>query len=224
MSATFIMEASKLMMTLSFLVVAVGSSANSPASALGELIDQKQYTGGESWRLSWKSSLHSLVQLVCRLRTAVGRVEWADLRLYSIPAIIYLVNDNILYFIYSMLDQAATFEVLSNLKIVATSFLYKFFLDKDISKTQWISLGLLGVGSVRALAVCKLGAPQVTFQNSADLSSLSGHIAAGPRGTRHWFWITCPSHCRHVHRTVLLGSCSKHRILGTLPYLTSSHP
>jgi drug/metabolite transporter (DMT)-like permease len=159
MSATFIMEASKLMMTLSFLVVAVGSSANSPASALGELIDQKQYTGGESWRLSWRSSLHSLVQLVCRLRTAVGRVEWADLRLYSIPAIIYLVNDNILYFIYSMLDQAATFEVLSNLKIVATSFLYKFFLDKDISKTQWISLGLLGVGSVRALAVCKLGAP-----------------------------------------------------------------
>lgn len=45
---------------------------------------------------------------------------------------------------------AVTFQVLMNLKIVSTGILMWFFLNKKISKSQWVGLFLLTIGSTMA--------------------------------------------------------------------------
>lgn len=61
---------------------------------------------------------------------------------FSIPAILYCVNNNMAVHMQLHMDPA-TFQVLSNLKITSTAVLYKLIIKRPISFMQWVSLLLL---------------------------------------------------------------------------------
>lgn len=66
--------------------------------------------------------------------------------LYIVPAVIYLVHNNIQFFTLRYLDPA-TYQVLGNLKIVSTGVLFRFALGRQLTRLQWIALLLLTLGA-----------------------------------------------------------------------------
>ncbi|KAH3842943.1 probable UDP-sugar transporter protein SLC35A4 [Dreissena polymorpha] len=61
---------------------------------------------------------------------------------YSVPAVLYAFNNNIALYINEEMDPA-TFQVLSNLKIVTTALLYRVVIKRVISVPQWLAIFLL---------------------------------------------------------------------------------
>ena len=72
-------------------------------------------------------------------------VSWADTLIVSIPALLYLVQNTLLYVAMSNLD-AATCQVTYQLKLLTTAFFSVVLLKRKISRRRWISLGVLFVG------------------------------------------------------------------------------
>ena len=66
--------------------------------------------------------------------------------LFPIPAIIYVVQNNLQFYIMNYVD-AATYQILGNLKIVTTGVLFYLFLNKPLTKVQWMAIVLLTVGA-----------------------------------------------------------------------------
>merc|ERR1712000_789602 len=52
------------------------------------------------------------------------RWSWSECNMYAIPALIYLINDNLLFYILRFMEPT-TFEVLGNFKILTTSLLLR---------------------------------------------------------------------------------------------------
>lgn len=73
-----------------------------------------------------------------------------DWLLISVPAIIYVLQNNLLFVAISNLD-AATFQVCYQLKLLTTALFFRILLGKPLSKMQWISLVLLfgGIATVQ---------------------------------------------------------------------------
>eukprot|EP00013_Stygamoeba_regulata_P000531 CAMPEP_0177631740 /NCGR_PEP_ID=MMETSP0447-20121125/1908_1 /TAXON_ID=0 /ORGANISM="Stygamoeba regulata, Strain BSH-02190019" /LENGTH=264 /DNA_ID=CAMNT_0019133239 /DNA_START=399 /DNA_END=1189 /DNA_ORIENTATION=+ len=91
----------------------------------------------------------------CRLDKLLQRSHFTNLLLYAVPAILYFVNDNLLFAIYTTLDPT-TFEILASMRIIFTSLLYRFFMRTAFSKVQWIALFLLVIGSlISQLVTCE---------------------------------------------------------------------
>ncbi|XP_072167144.1 probable UDP-sugar transporter protein SLC35A4 [Diadema setosum] len=67
--------------------------------------------------------------------------------MFAIPALLYAINNNLVVFIQEFMDPAS-FQILCNLKIVSTAFLYRIFLKNRLSFKQWLAIGLLLAGSV----------------------------------------------------------------------------
>ncbi len=65
----------------------------------------------------------------------------------SVPALIYSIQNNLLYYALSHLD-AATYSVLYNMKILTTAVLSVLYLNKAVSQLQWIALVILTIGVV----------------------------------------------------------------------------
>lgn len=74
----------------------------------------------------------------------------------SIPAICYLVQNNMQYVAVGYLD-ASTYAVLYQLKIMTTALLSVAILRKQLACIQWVSLGLLTVG-VSAVVLSQMAA------------------------------------------------------------------
>merc|ERR1719456_730165 len=72
----------------------------------------------------------------------------------SIPAICYLIQNNLQYVAVGYLD-ASTYAVLYQLKILTTALLSVAILKKDLACIQWVSLALLTVG-VSAVVVSQM--------------------------------------------------------------------
>lgn len=63
----------------------------------------------------------------------------------TVPAILYLIQNNLLYFTASKLD-AATFQVTYQMKLIITAFFSVLILKRKLFIHQWISILLLATG------------------------------------------------------------------------------
>uniref|UniRef100_H2Z947 Solute carrier family 35 member 2 n=1 Tax=Ciona savignyi TaxID=51511 RepID=H2Z947_CIOSA len=87
-----------------------------------------------------------------------------------IPAIIYMIQNNLLYVAVSNLP-AATFQVSYQLKILTTAMFSVFLLGRSLSKLQWGSMVLLFAG----VAIVQVGSVEV--QSSSSKSTSGQHNA-----------------------------------------------
>lgn len=72
-------------------------------------------------------------------------IQWKDAVKISVPAILYVIQNNLQYVAISNLE-AAVFQVTYQLKIMTTAIFSVFLLRKELIRTQWMALALLFVG------------------------------------------------------------------------------
>ena len=106
--------------------------------------------------------------------------EWRSVMLFPTPSLIYLVHNNVQFMTLQYVDPS-TYQILGNLKIVTTGLLFRVFLNRQLSKLQWIALLLLTVGATTSqISGCGesgLAAPMEGYMLgllSACLSALAG--------------------------------------------------
>jgi len=106
-------------------------------------------------------------------------VAWESVRLFPIPSVIYLFHNNVQFYTMKYVD-AATYQILGNLKIVTTGFLFRVFLKRYLSRTQWMALILLMCAATTSqISGCGnvLAAPMIGYAFgilSAWLSAFAG--------------------------------------------------
>jgi len=80
-------------------------------------------------------------------------MNFKESTMFAIPAIIYLINDNLLFTILSIIEEPTTFEILANMRILATAILFRLVFHRPIHKVQWAALLLLAIGSATSQLV-----------------------------------------------------------------------
>jgi UDP-sugar transporter A1/2/3 len=70
------------------------------------------------------------------------RKNWMQM---VVPALLYILQNNLQFFAVGLLD-AATFQVLHQMKILTTALFSVLILEKNLSTRQWISLLTLAIG------------------------------------------------------------------------------
>ena len=93
--------------------------------------------------------------------------------LFVVPSIIYWVHNNVQFLTLQYVD-AATYQILGNLKIVTTGLLFWVWLRRKLSLLQWMALVLLMVGATTSQvtlpymrAVCMPGSHPTSWATSA---------------------------------------------------------
>jgi len=106
--------------------------------------------------------------------------SWEELRVYPIPAAIYLVKNLLQYIIFLYVDPPS-YQILKNLNVISTGVLYRLFLKKKLSSVQWSALVLLALGCTIAQMTNQsekvLSAPVMGILFAVIMALLSG--AAG---------------------------------------------
>lgn len=74
------------------------------------------------------------------------KLEIGELLRFSVPAVIYFVNNNLLFFILMHVNPT-TFQLLSQLKTVFTGLLFRLFLGRTLTKWQYLSILQLTCGT-----------------------------------------------------------------------------
>eukprot|EP00240_Pyramimonas_obovata_P005910 CAMPEP_0118934844 /NCGR_PEP_ID=MMETSP1169-20130426/14276_1 /TAXON_ID=36882 /ORGANISM="Pyramimonas obovata, Strain CCMP722" /LENGTH=337 /DNA_ID=CAMNT_0006877787 /DNA_START=81 /DNA_END=1094 /DNA_ORIENTATION=+ len=107
-------------------------------------------------------------------------LDWRSIMLFPIPSIIYLFHNNVQFYTMAYVD-AATYQILGNLKIVTTGFLFWIALKRYLSRIQWLALLLLMAGATTSqISGCEgsvLAAPAMGYFLgilSAFLSATAG--------------------------------------------------
>lgn len=77
------------------------------------------------------------------------QASWAELSVYPIPAVLYLIKNLMQYYIFLYVDPPS-YQVLKNLNIISTGVLYRIFLKRRLSGIQWSALLLLALGCTTA--------------------------------------------------------------------------
>jgi len=65
---------------------------------------------------------------------------------FMVPALIYFVNNNCVFFILQAVDPT-TFQLLSQMKTIFTGLLFRIFLNRQLSYVQWLALVTLACGT-----------------------------------------------------------------------------
>jgi len=91
---------------------------------------------------------------------------------YSIPAILYFINNNLAVHMQLHMDPAS-YQILSNFKILTTAVLYRLIIKHKLTRQQWFALLLLFVGG---LAYSFGTVKNSTFVSKTRLSSSSSII------------------------------------------------
>lgn len=73
------------------------------------------------------------------------QISLPELARYPVPAALYLAKNLLQYYVLLYTD-APSYQILKNLNIVSTGILYRLFLQKELSNTQWAALTLLALG------------------------------------------------------------------------------
>ncbi|CAH2275847.1 probable UDP-sugar transporter SLC35A4 [Pelobates cultripes] len=94
-----------------------------------------------------KLIVSSLLLLIWDQKSLGISVSWHLAAPYALPAFLYCVNNNLVVHIQHFMDPSS-FQVLSNLKIVSTAFLYSYFLHQKLSIKKWFALFLLTTAGV----------------------------------------------------------------------------
>ncbi|KAK2466853.1 hypothetical protein APHAL10511_001111 [Amanita phalloides] len=81
----------------------------------------------------------------CRLRKLFKEIFSPDCWKLSIPAILYVIQNNLQYVAASNLD-AATFQVTYQMKILTTAGFSVLLLRRKLSQVQWLALFFLAIG------------------------------------------------------------------------------
>mmetsp|Transcript_39762 Transcript_39762/g.55213 ORF Transcript_39762/g.55213 Transcript_39762/m.55213 type:complete len:331 (-) Transcript_39762:158-1150(-) len=106
--------------------------------------------------------------------------NWEEVKVYPIPAAIYLVKNLLQYVIFLYVD-APSYQILKNLNIISTGVLYRLFLKKRLTAVQWSALVLLALGCTIAQMTSQsekvLSAPVIGIMFAVIMAILSG--AAG---------------------------------------------
>ncbi|TFK42507.1 nucleotide-sugar transporter-domain-containing protein [Crucibulum laeve] len=113
---------------------------------------------------------HDMVQapssILTRLRKLSRDVFSQDCWKLSIPAILYVIQNNLQYVAASNLE-AATFQVTYQMKILTTAAFSVLLLRKKLSPAQWLSLLFLAIG---------VGVVQIQ-----DLAPTAATVSVGPK-------------------------------------------
>lgn len=88
-----------------------------------------------------------------------------DYILTAVPALLYFVQNNLLYFAVSRLD-TAVFQVTYQLKILTTAIFSVLILSRKLTKKQWLALLLL----VPGVALVQLSARRDSHGSNSDAS------------------------------------------------------
>ncbi|CAH8543663.1 unnamed protein product [Heterobilharzia americana] len=88
----------------------------------------------------------SLASFVDNLKHNIIKDPW-DCILVSVPGMVYTIQNNLLFVGYSNLD-AVSFQISYQLKIFTTAIFFRIILSKQLSRVQWLSLGILFTGVV----------------------------------------------------------------------------
>ena len=157
----------------------------------GLLMEASKVHGKYPYNSAVVPLLSELVKLIlsilllrrARERDPAGTIMTTDVKsimLFPIPSIIYVMHNNVQFYTMAYVD-AATYQILGNLKIVTTGILFRFALGRLMTRTQWIALLLLTVGAtVSQISGCKgetLSAPMAGYALgvlSACLSATAG--------------------------------------------------
>ena len=81
--------------------------------------------------------------------------------LYSVPAFCYFISNNCMFYIIKFLGPT-NFQILNNLKIIATGILMRLFLGRQLSWMRWKALLLLVFGSVVSQLNCSEAGGSIT--------------------------------------------------------------
>ncbi|NWQ84445.1 S35A4 protein, partial [Columbina picui] len=89
-----------------------------------------------------KLLLSLLFLLTCNRELLRVAVSWRHVVPFALSALLYAANNNLVVHMQLFMDPS-TYQVLSNLKIVSTAFLYSLFLRQRLGARRWLALLLL---------------------------------------------------------------------------------
>ena len=108
----------------------------------------------------------SVIMFVYRHLTTSKPVVYPSKRvliLYSVPSILYMINNNLITHSQNYMDPAS-WQILGNLKIVATAVMYKLVINRHITRRKSIGVFLLFLaGVVNSLGALKADGDEVHF-------------------------------------------------------------
>ncbi|KAG5727975.1 UDP-galactose transporter [Termitomyces sp. T112] len=117
---------------------------------------------------------------VRRLRKLVNSIFSLDCWKLSIPAILYVIQNNLQYVAASNLD-AATFQVTYQMKILTTAGFSVLLLRRKLSSSQWLALLFLAIGvgivQIQAGETRTVLAPLAEDADVVTMNALIGFLA-----------------------------------------------
>jgi UDP-sugar transporter A1/2/3 len=108
--------------------------------------------------------------LLCRFRTLGKEVFSPDCWKLSIPAILYVIQNNLQFVAATNLD-AATFQVSYQMKILTTAGFSVLLLRKKLSPSQWLALLFLAIG---------VGIVQIQTKGGSSIKAAAAAISSSP--------------------------------------------
>lgn len=112
-------------------------------------------------------SLFFLVRLRMSGESVKMTRNWSTWALFPIPSIIYVVHNNVQFYMLKYVDPS-TYQILGNLKIITTGILFRLFLGRKLTLLQWMALVLLMVGATTS----QVRGPEPTGPSRTRLRSL----------------------------------------------------